>query len=150
MGKLMGTNGVTTASRADLARDLDDALGLLDGASGGRLRDVLRLVLGSVLQRHESGEQTRGVLAFASRIAEERDRLAVIGSRGTLTRARAADRISGADPGVHRKTRCRERVAGVEALASGGEELLALAEVAAHLRRGDASGARLSRHASQL
>lgn len=74
---------------------------------------------------------------------EQRSSLRAVRTCRALTGARAANCISGADPCVHRKTCCRERVAGVEALTSGGEELLGLAEVAAHLRRGDASGARL-------
>ena len=77
------------ASRDDLARELDDPLGLLDGASGGRLRDVLRLVLRSVLQGHESSEQPRCVLAFASRVRKQRSGLRVVGTCRTLTGARA-------------------------------------------------------------
>src|SRR5262245_20441849 len=132
----------------DLASDLDDPLGVFDGAFRCRLRDIFGLVFGAVLERQQASERPHRVRALAPGLAEEPNHLTVIAAGSALARPRAADRIAGTDSCVDREARRRERVARLEAVACSSEEFLGFAQVDARLCCGDPAGPSWSRHAS--
>jgi hypothetical protein len=131
--------------RDDLSSDLDDPLGMLDGAVRRRLRDFLGLILGAVLERHQPSQHPRRVRALAPGSIEERDYLTMVAAGSALAGPCTADRIAGADSSVDRETRRSERVVCFEAVACSGEEFLGLAQVNARLRRSHPTGASGSR-----